>query len=384
MSWICDKCETENSDELLYCEVCGEASPKYIEEKAWNHAIQTDTEASYHFYITNYPSGLHLAAANNRLKVLAKNRKRKEDNDYWDNTVKENTIEAYQNYIKHSEQKEHINEANQIIDSLRWKLTIRTNTESAYKSYLKYHPEGKYADDARRKLKGIERKRCIGKTIKRLFWSGVIVSLFLLGKAAIENHQWVLPLQNFFKGSQESNSTNTYPTTTKQSESQPHGSAGESHNIDSFEKELETKLRGMEMAKRYGDPINHQTLNETESLLNKVKSSSKYNYYRQKINSYKQRTNCTSYARLKGRNTLGAIPSPDYTEEHDYGTVVVDIWVDNYGKVTKAVSGGQGTTVNNSKLWAAARTAALQTHFNQSADAPALQLGTITYVFKLK
>ena len=33
---------------------------------------------------------------------------------------------------------------------------------------------------------------------------------------------------------------------------------------------------------------------------------------------------------------------------------------------------------------AAARAAALQTHFNQSADAPALQQGTITYVFKLQ
>ena len=91
----------------------------------------------------------------------------------------------------------------------------------------------------------------------------------------------------------------------------------------------------------------------------------------------------TPNARLKGRNTLGAIPRPAYSEQ-DYGTVVVDIWVDNYGNVTKAVPGGQGTTVNNSKLWAAARAAALQTHFNQSADAPALQQGTITYVFKLQ
>ena len=91
----------------------------------------------------------------------------------------------------------------------------------------------------------------------------------------------------------------------------------------------------------------------------------------------------TPNARLKGRNTLGAIPRPTYSEQ-DYGTVVVDIWVDNYGNVTKAVPGGQGTTVNNSKLWAAARAAALQTHFNQSADAPALQQGTITYVFKLQ
>lgn len=288
MSWICSNCETENSDELLYCEVCGEASPKFFEEKAWNYAIQTDTEASYHYYIINYPSGLHLAAANNRLKFLAKNKKRKEENDCWNNAVKENTIEAYQDYIKHSELKKYVNKANQIIDNLRWEITVQSNTESAYQSYLKYHPQGKYAKDAIHKLKCIERNRRIGKTIKRLFWSGaVIVSLFFLGKAAIENHQRVLPSQNLIKGSQESNRVNTYPTTTKQSESQPYGSAGKSRNIDSFEKELETKLRGMEMAKRYGDPVNQQTLNEAESLLNKVKSSSRYSYYQQRINALK-------------------------------------------------------------------------------------------------
>ncbi len=94
------------------------------------------------------------------------------------------------------------------------------------------------------------------------------------------------------------------------------------------------------------------------------------------------KTDSEPNARLKGRNTLGAIPRPAYSEQ-DEGTVVVDIWVDNYGNVTKAVPGGTGTTVNNSKLWAAARAAALKTHFNQSADAPALQQGTITYKFKL-
>ena len=63
--------------------------------------------------------------------------------------------------------------------------------------------------------------------------------------------------------------------------------------------------------------------------------------------------------------------------------MVVDIWVDNYGNVQKAVAGGAGTTVADKTLWAAARAAAMKAHFNQSADAPALQQGTITYIFKL-
>ena len=88
-------------------------------------------------------------------------------------------------------------------------------------------------------------------------------------------------------------------------------------------------------------------------------------------------------AHVKGRSVLGALPRPDYAVQ-DEGKVVVDIWVDNYGNVTKAIAGGQGTTVSNQALSAAARAAAMKAHFNQSADAPALQQGTITYIFKLK
>ena len=66
------------------------------------------------------------------------------------------------------------------------------------------------------------------------------------------------------------------------------------------------------------------------------------------------------------------------------GKVVVDIWVDNYGSVQKAVAGAEGTTVTDKTLWQAARKAAMGAQFNLSADAPAMQKGTITYIFKLK
>lgn len=94
------------------------------------------------------------------------------------------------------------------------------------------------------------------------------------------------------------------------------------------------------------------------------------------------KTDGSANARLKGRNTLGTLPKPSYFVQQD-GIVVVDIWVDNYGNVQKAVAGGAGTTVADKTLWAAARAAAMKAHFNQSADAPALQQGTITYIFKL-
>lgn len=88
-------------------------------------------------------------------------------------------------------------------------------------------------------------------------------------------------------------------------------------------------------------------------------------------------------AKLAGRTLNGTLPRPSFGVQAE-GTVVVDIWVDNYGQVQKAVAGAEGTNVTDKTLWQAARKAALGAHFNMSADAPALQKGTITYIFKLK
>lgn len=87
-------------------------------------------------------------------------------------------------------------------------------------------------------------------------------------------------------------------------------------------------------------------------------------------------------ARLVGRTTIGALPKPAYNVQAA-GKVVVQIWVDQYGTVQKAVAGAQGTTATDEKLWNAARAAALKAQFNMKADAPAMQEGTITYIFKI-
>ena len=88
-------------------------------------------------------------------------------------------------------------------------------------------------------------------------------------------------------------------------------------------------------------------------------------------------------AKLAGRSVDGTLPRPTYNVQAS-GKVVVQIWVDNYGQVQKAVAGVEGTTVSDKTLWQAARKAALGAHFNMSADAPPLQEGTITYIFNLK
>lgn len=89
-------------------------------------------------------------------------------------------------------------------------------------------------------------------------------------------------------------------------------------------------------------------------------------------------------ARLKGRSPVnGYLPKPAYPVQKA-GTVVVNIKVDNYGNVSGQPSiNMENTTVTDRELWQAAINAAKKTKFNRTIDAPPLQEGTITYIFRL-
>ena len=100
-------------------------------------------------------------------------------------------------------------------------------------------------------------------------------------------------------------------------------------------------------------------------------------------NTREGKTQGSANAHVKGRSVMGTLPRPGYNSQSE-GIVVVQVKVDQYGNVTEAIPGAEGTTVTDKTLWNAARSAALKAHFNQSADAPVLQIGTITYIFKLQ
>jgi hypothetical protein len=82
---------------------------------------------------------------------------------------------------------------------------------------------------------------------------------------------------------------------------------------------------------------------------------------------------------LNGRSAK-SLPLPKYTED-DQGKVVVTIYVDKNGKVTRAEPGAIGTTTSDPGLWAKAKTAALLATFSVDMNAPEVQRGTITYTF---
>lgn len=85
--------------------------------------------------------------------------------------------------------------------------------------------------------------------------------------------------------------------------------------------------------------------------------------------------------RLGGRQ---ALVKKKYVQEcNESGTVVVEIKVNQQGKVVRATPGVKGTTNTSSCLLNPARRAALDTEFNSDAKAPSIQTGFIIYEFKL-
>ena len=88
-----------------------------------------------------------------------------------------------------------------------------------------------------------------------------------------------------------------------------------------------------------------------------------------------------SYA-LQGRG-FQKLPAPKYDYQGE-GTVVVEVSVDRQGKVVQANPGTKGSTILDDYLLKVAKDAALEAQFEANQNAPLIQKGTITYIFKLK
>ena len=85
---------------------------------------------------------------------------------------------------------------------------------------------------------------------------------------------------------------------------------------------------------------------------------------------------------LKGRSLVRK-PAP-MTDPEEEGTVVVEILVDENGKVVKATPGQRGSTTTSANLYSKARQAAMQAKFNPSPTGAKEQRGSYTFVFTLE
>ncbi len=84
---------------------------------------------------------------------------------------------------------------------------------------------------------------------------------------------------------------------------------------------------------------------------------------------------------LKGRSAV-SLPKPDYNSNQQ-GKIVIDIWVNQEGRVIRASGPAQGSTIVNSAMVEKAKNAALKARFNADSKAMEEQKGTITYVFTI-
>ena len=82
---------------------------------------------------------------------------------------------------------------------------------------------------------------------------------------------------------------------------------------------------------------------------------------------------------LEGRGSVN-LPKPAYNSP-EQGRVVVKIWVNKQGQVTRVQTGVKGTTISDLKLQQLAGDAAQKAVFTPNPNAPDTQTGTITYNF---
>jgi outer membrane biosynthesis protein TonB len=66
------------------------------------------------------------------------------------------------------------------------------------------------------------------------------------------------------------------------------------------------------------------------------------------------------------------------------GQVVVWIWVDKAGRVTRTQAGANGTTLQNEAIWRKCEEAARNARFSANENSPEEQRGTLTFIFKLQ
>lgn len=85
---------------------------------------------------------------------------------------------------------------------------------------------------------------------------------------------------------------------------------------------------------------------------------------------------------LSGRSLVGSLPKPAYNAREE-GRVVIEVHVDQQGRVVRAAYRSRGSTTTNATLVAAAERAARAARFDVKEDAAVTQIGTITYNFRI-
>lgn len=299
MSWRCLACETENSDDLRYCEVCGadkyamkhimpriesnqdsdkksefletESKVKNIQAEldAWVEASKLNSVHGYWMFLRKYPYSRYKDIANYRLKVC------QESEEAWRKAKSLNTFSAINGFIKNYPDSIHGTEARAILKEIRaWKIAENRNTVDSYKSYLSCYPNGIYAEAAKIKIKesnASSRVICIILLILLL-----VIVLFILVANILKNNEGATILPSQIQSGQQVNAKQQTGSTYYISED----------DMRELEAKTDKLIRAMEVAKSIGDVRDANAYRQAQQYLDDLKK-----YDSQKYNSLKTRYN---------------------------------------------------------------------------------------------
>ena len=169
-----------------------QAAINEYDNKAWATAEQRQTIAGYEDYLESWPEGLHAAKAKERIgemKAAAEARAKdaaeraRQDAADWDKAALENTVEAYESYLRKQPRGQWVDEARTRIDRLKasqadqaaWDQAKAANRADSYQQYLNSFPQGAFVPDA---IAAIEKlKPAVGRTFKDCDVCPLMVSL---------------------------------------------------------------------------------------------------------------------------------------------------------------------------------------------------------------
>ena len=150
-----------------------QAKPQTIQltdTEAWQRVQADNTVEAYKNYISNYPDGIHVETARQRIAAHTttnEERTTKEEN-VWTEVQNANTKEAFEKYLQNYPNGKYLQKAKdqiikietaaklkaqQIAEENAWKEVQKLNTKEAYEKYRKEYPTGKYIDKANDNIK---------------------------------------------------------------------------------------------------------------------------------------------------------------------------------------------------------------------------------------
>lgn len=269
MSWFCKECQTENSDDLQVCEVCGfrkldkkqspdggiigSATLKLDGFYAWQKACSINTVESYTKYLQDFPSGVHAKDAKARIETI-----------YWNNAQEADTAESYQSYLTHFSYGTYTTKAknriNQIEEELKlWNYAEKENTISSYNLYLKKYPGGKHKNEANRRIKSLterlKRRKRISKAVVSILCCALLILSVFIAPSIVKD------INQNSSGEAVKNSQVVRPI-----------------DVPALERDAEKVIAAMEVTKREGKPVNDSFRKKAEELLSELKSTNSTSY----------------------------------------------------------------------------------------------------------